>query len=129
MQKKDQAIETLNLLIVSHGKKVEEFKTCEKELAEERAALSQLKEQHSSELAKQKTTLDDATNRYQNTLTEEQGKLQLKEEELGAANSEIETLQAQLDKLVQENSRIANSEDSLEQKVRSLSKDIERLEV
>ena len=58
-------------------------------MAEERVALSQLKEQHSNELVKQKTKLDDACKHYQNTLKEEQGKLQLKEEELGAANSEI----------------------------------------
>ena len=45
------------------------------------------------------------------------------------SKSEYQALQAERDKLVQENSRIANSEDSLEQKVRSLSKDIERLEV
>jgi len=150
-------------------------------LAEERVALSQLKEQHSNELVKQKTKLDDACKHHQNTLKVEQEKLRLKEEELGAANSEIsriksetakqtdavevqkalvmelqgtiarvqitneelaklrvnfdhsksecQALKAERDRLVQDNSRIANSEDSLEQKVRSLSKDIERLEV
>ena len=41
------------------------------------------------ELVEQKTTLDDACKHYQNALTAEQGKLQLKEEELGAANSVI----------------------------------------
>ena len=45
------------------------------------------------------------------------------------SKSECQALKAERDKLVQDNSRIANSEDSLEQKVRSLSKDIERLEV
>jgi hypothetical protein len=43
--------------------------------------------------------------------------------------SECQALKAERGKLVQENSRLANSEDSLEQKVRSLSKDVERLEV
>jgi len=45
------------------------------------------------------------------------------------SKSECQALKAERDKLVQDNSRIANSEDSLEQKVRSLSKDVERLEV
>jgi len=64
-------------------------------LAEERVAVSQLKEQHSNELVKQKTKLDDACKHYQNTLKEEQGKLQLKEEELGAANSEISRIKSE----------------------------------
>ena len=58
-------------------------------------ALSQLKEQYSNELVKQKTKLDDACKHYQNTLKEEQGKLQLKEEELGAANSEISRIKSE----------------------------------
>jgi len=94
-QKKDQKIESLNLLIDSLGKRVEEFEKSSKELAEERVALSQLKEQHSNELVKQKTKLDDACKHYQNTLKEEQGKLQLKEEELGAANSEISRIKSE----------------------------------
>ena len=89
MQTKDNQIESQKREIGSLGNQVQDLEKSSKELAEERAALSQLKEQHSSELAKQKTTLDDATNHYQNTLTEEQRKLQLKEEELRAANAEI----------------------------------------
>ena len=45
------------------------------------------------------------------------------------SKSECQSLKAERDKLVEENSRIANSEATLEQKVRSLSKEIERLEV
>ena len=47
------------------------------------------------ELVKQKTTLDDACKRYENALKEEQRKLQLKEEELGAANSEINRIKSE----------------------------------
>ncbi len=77
-------------------------------MAEERVALSELKDQHSNELVKQKTKLDDACKHHQNTLKEEQGKLQVKEDQLGAAKFDIETL---------------------EKKVLSLSKDIERLQL
>ena len=58
--------------------------------------MSQLKEQHSLELAKQRTKLEDACKHYQNTLKDEQGKLQLREEELGAANSEISRIKSEL---------------------------------
>ena len=58
--------------------------------------MSQLKEQHSLELAKQRTKLEDACKHYQNTLKDEQGKLQLREEELGAANSEISRIKSEV---------------------------------
>ena len=58
--------------------------------------MNQLKEQHSLELAKQRTKLEDACEHHQNTLKDEQGKLQLKEEELGAANSEISRLKSEV---------------------------------
>ena len=51
---------------------------------------------HSLELAKQRTKLEDACKHYQNTLKDEQGKLQLKDEELGAANSEISRIKSEV---------------------------------
>ena len=90
MQTKDNQIESQKREIGSLGNKVQDLEKSSKELAEAtRVALSQLKEQHSDELGKQNTKFDDACNHYKNALTAEQGKLQLKEEELGAANSVI----------------------------------------
>ena len=84
--------------------------------------MNQLKEQHSLELAKQKTKLEDACKHYQNTLKDEQGKLQLKEEELGAANSEISRIMSEV---AAKNDAVA----AHELKLRALSQDVERLEV
>ena len=77
------------------SRQLEEASKVSKELDEARASTSQLKEQHSLELAKQRTKLEDACKHYQNTLKDEQGKLQLKEEELGAANSEISRIKSE----------------------------------
>ena len=85
-QKKDQSIASLTDQNAALSKQLEEASKVSKELDEERASTSQLKEQHSLELAKQRTKLEDACKHYQNTLKDEQGKLELKEEELGAQN-------------------------------------------
>jgi DNA repair exonuclease SbcCD ATPase subunit len=95
-QKKDQSIASLTDQKAALSKQLEESSKVSKELDEERASMNQLKEQHSLELAKQKTKLEDACKHYQNTLKDEQGKLQLKEEELGAANSEISRLKSEV---------------------------------
>jgi chromosome segregation ATPase len=95
-QKKDQSIASLTDQKAALSKQLEESSKVSKELDEERASMNQLKEQHSLELAKQKTKLEDACKHYQNTLKDEQGKLQLKEEELGAANSEISRIKSEV---------------------------------
>ena len=95
-QKKDQSIASLTDQNAALSKQLEESSKVSKELDEARASTSQLKEQHSLELAKQKTKLEDACKHYQNTLKDEQGKLQLKEEELGAANSEISRIKSEV---------------------------------
>ena len=95
-QKKDQSIASLTDQNAALSKQLEEASKVSKELDEERASTSQLKEQHSVELAKQRTKLEDACKHYQNTLKDEQGKLQLREEELGAANSEISRIKSEL---------------------------------
>ena len=95
-QKKDQSIASLTDQNAALSKQLEEFSKVSKELDEERASTSQLKEQHSLELAKQRTKLEDACKHYQHTLKDEQGKLQLKEEELGAANSEISRIKSEV---------------------------------
>jgi chromosome segregation ATPase len=77
--------------------KIEELSSILQELSkrlknknqEKKAAVSQLQDQHSIELAKHKTTLDDACKHYQNTLKEEQSKLQLVTQELELAKSDI----------------------------------------
>ena len=121
-QKKDQSIASFTDQNAALSKQLEEFSKVSKELDEERASTSQLKEQHSLELAKQRTKLEDACKHYQNTLKDEQGKLQLREEELGAANSEISRIK----------SEVAAKTDAVaahELKVKALSQDVERLEV
>ena len=125
-QKKDQSIASLTDQKAALSKQLEESSKVSKELDEERASMNQLKEQHSLELAKQKTKLEDACKHYQNTLKDEQGKLQLKEEELGAANSEISRIKSDMAILVQENEK---SDAAHELKVKALSQDVERLEV
>jgi chromosome segregation ATPase len=95
-QKKDQSIASLTDQKAALSKQLEESSKVSKELDEERASMNQLKEQHSLELAKQKTKLEDACKHYQNTLKDEQGKLQLREEELGAANSEISRIKSEV---------------------------------
>jgi DNA repair exonuclease SbcCD ATPase subunit len=60
-----------------------------KGLIEEKASVSQLQDQHSIELANHKTKLDDACKHYQNTLKEEQSKLQLVTQELESSKSDI----------------------------------------
>jgi len=90
LQTKDNQIESQKREIGSLGNQVQDLEKSSKELAEAtRVALSQLKEQHSDELGRQNTKFDDACNHYKNALTAEQEKRQLKEEELGAANSAI----------------------------------------
>ncbi len=77
---------------------------------------------------KENKLLDDnkAANARAQSANEELAKLRVA---FDHSENECQAIKAERDKLVQDNSRIANSEDSLEQKVRSLSKDIERLEV
>jgi hypothetical protein len=79
-------------------------------------------EEQSGRTSKRMHTL----NRHKNTLKDEQGKLQLKEEELGAANSEISRIKSDMAILVQENEK---SDAAHELKVKALSQDVERLEV
>jgi chromosome segregation ATPase len=96
-----------------------------KGLIEEKAFVSQLQDQHSIELAKHKTKLEDACKHYQNTLKEEQLKLELKSQQLESAKSEIVAM----------NSKASKSEDDLEaqkaivmelqEHISSLEKDIE----
>jgi chromosome segregation ATPase len=69
-----------------------------KGLIEEKAFVSQLQDQHSIELAKHKTKLYDACKHYQNTLKEEQSKLQLVTEELEMSKSDIVQLKADANK-------------------------------
>ena len=94
-QKKAQRIASLTDRNAALSKQLEESSKVSKELDEARASTSQLKEQQSLELAKQRTKLVDACKHYQNTLKDEQGKLELKEEELGAANSEISRIKSE----------------------------------
>ena len=69
-----------------------------KGLIEEKAFVSQLQDQHSIELAKHKTKLDDACKHYQNTLKEEQSKLQLVTQELEMSKSDIVQLKTDANK-------------------------------
>jgi len=79
-------------------------------------------DQLSAQLASTKKTSDDVS-------AELKRSYELKEKELVAVNAQNEALKAERDKLVQEKSMIASSEDALKEKVRLLSKDVERLEV
>ena len=70
-----------------------------KDLIQEKAAsASQLKEQHSIEVNKQKAMLEDACKHYQNTLKEEQSKLQLVTQELEMSKSDIVQLKTDANK-------------------------------
>jgi chromosome segregation ATPase len=69
-----------------------------KGLIAEKAFVSQLQDQHSIELAKHKTKLDDACKHYQNTLKEEQSKLQLVTQELEMSKSDIVQLKTDANK-------------------------------
>ena len=73
-----------------------ELKTCHQlsdDLQEQKNLVYQLKEQHSLESGKQKTELEDACKHYQDTLKEEQNKLQLAIQELGVSKSDVARLQ------------------------------------
>jgi hypothetical protein len=69
-----------------------------KGLIEEKAFVSQLQDQHSIELAKLKTKLEDAHKHYQTTLKEEQSKLQLVTQKLKESESRIVQLKADANK-------------------------------
>ena len=82
-------IEELSSRVDDLSKLLEHKNEENKGLIEEKASVSQLQDQHSIELAKHKTKLDDACKHYQNTLKEEQSKLQLVTQELESSKSDI----------------------------------------
>jgi chromosome segregation ATPase len=88
-QAKNTKIEELSSQVDDLSKLLEHKNQENKGLIEEKASVSQLQDQHSIELAKHKTKLDDACKHYQNTLKEEQSKLQLVNQELELSKSDI----------------------------------------
>ena len=116
-------------------------------LIEEKAFVSQLQDQHSIELAKLKTKLEDAHQQYQNTLEEEQSKLQrvtqqLKESEsridlveTGASvwfarhRGEFQSLKAERDQLLQDIEKMSQSEATLQKEFQVQSEEIQTRKV
>lgn len=88
LQEKDAKIESIYSQ-VSELKKLSETQVqLEKDIHEEKACVSQLKEQSTNEAAKQKTKLDEACRHYQNTLKEEQTKFEAVFQQLESAKSD-----------------------------------------
>lgn len=91
-------IESLNVQVDDMKKELQMYNQLKEELQEQQNLASQLKEQHFIELGKQKSKLDDACKHYQNTLIEEQNKLQLKIQELEVSKSEVGRMQSETTK-------------------------------
>jgi chromosome segregation ATPase len=89
LQEKDTKIESLSAQIADLKKSLEEKEQLEKDLSDERASISQLKELHFVEATKQKTKLDEACKHYQTTLIDEQSKFQLTYQQLETAKSDM----------------------------------------
>ncbi len=88
LQEKDAKIESLNSEVSELKKLLEKQVQLEKDLHEEKACVSQLKEQSTNEAAKQKTKLDEACKHYQNTLKEEQTKFEAVFQQLESVKSD-----------------------------------------
>ena len=90
LQEKNTEIESLAAQVADLTQQVQMQEQLKKDLIQEKAAsASQLKEQHSIEVTKQKAMLEDACKHYQNTLKEEQLKLELMCQQLESAKSDI----------------------------------------
>ena len=90
LQEKNTKIESLAAQVADLTQQVQMQEQLKKDLIQEKAAsATQVKEQHSIEVTKQKAMLEDACKHYQNTLKEEQLKLELMCQQLESAKSDI----------------------------------------
>ena len=97
-QANNTRIDALSSQVDHLSKRLEQQIQENKGLIEEKAFVSQLQDQHSIELAKNEKKLDDACKHYQNTLEEEQSKLQLVTQKLKESESRIVQLKADANK-------------------------------
>jgi chromosome segregation ATPase len=91
-------MEFLNSQVDDLKKDLQKCHQLSDDLQEQKNLVSQLKEQHSIESGKQKTKLEDACKHYQNTLKEEQNKLQLVIQDLEVSKSDVGRLQLETTK-------------------------------
>ena len=91
-------MESLNTQVDDLKKDLQKCHQLSDDLQEQKKLVSQLKEQHSIESGKQKTKLEDACKHYQNTLKEEQNKLQLVIQDLEVSKSDVGRLQLETTK-------------------------------
>lgn len=127
LQEKNTKIESLAAQVADLTQQVQMQEQLKKDLIQEKASASQLKEQHSIEVTKQKAMLEDACKHYQNTLKEEQLKLELMSQQLESAKSDIVAM----------NSKASKRDDDLEAQkalvmelqdhISSLEKDLEEI--
>ena len=122
-------MEALSVQVDDLSKLLEEKNQENKGLIEEKASVSQLQDQHSIELAKHKTKLDDACKHYQNTLKEEQSKLQLVTVNFEHFRGEYQNLKAERDKLLQDIEKMSQSEATLQKEFKVQSEEIQTRQV
>ena len=91
-------MESLNTQVDDLKEDLQKCHQLSDDLQEQKKLVSQLKEQHSIESGKQQTKLDDACKHYQNTLKEEQNKLQLVIQDLEVSKSDVGRLQLETTK-------------------------------
>jgi hypothetical protein len=123
-QEHNTKTESLNTQIDGLKKDLQKYHQLSDDLQEQKNLVSQLKEQHSIESGKQKTKLEDACKHYQNTLKEEQNKLELMIQELEVSKSDVgrlklettknqEALEAKESVIVELNGRVSGIEQKL----------------
>ena len=86
-------MESLNTQVDDLKKDLQKCHQLSDDLQEQKNLVYQLKEQHSLESGKQKTKLEDACKHYQDTLKDEQNKLQLVIQDLEVSKSDVARLQ------------------------------------
>jgi chromosome segregation ATPase len=122
LQEKNTKIESLAAQVADLTQQVQMQEQLKKDLIQEKAAsASQLKEQHSIEVTKQKAMLEDACKHYQNTLKEEQLKLELMSQQLESAKSDIVALNSKASKKESQKALVMELQDHIS----SLEKDLE----